>query len=70
MESGTTELGVDCYYLDLLKHRDISNQIAEHYQVEHQSPQILIIRNGQCQYSDTHMNITFEDVKKELVELA
>lgn len=69
LDNGQPELEMDCYYLDLLNHRDISNLIAERYQVVHQSPQVLIIRNGKCEYSDTHMNITFEDIKKEATEL-
>lgn len=50
------------YYLDLLQHRDISNQLALHYQVEHQSPQILIIKNGKCMYSATHFEINYNDI--------
>lgn len=33
------------YYLDLLNHRDISNEIAFHFNVQHQSPQILVLKN-------------------------
>lgn len=49
------------YYLDLLNHRDISNEIARRYNVEHESPQILIISNGKCIFSQTHSEITLED---------
>jgi len=38
------------FYLDLLKHRDISRQIADEFLVEHQSPQILLIENGHAVY--------------------
>ena len=38
--------GVDFYYLDLIKHRDISNALAEKYNVHHESPQILIECKG------------------------
>ncbi len=41
---------VHFYYLNLLSHRNISNAIAERYNVAHQSPQILIIRNGHLIY--------------------
>lgn len=50
------------YYLDLLNYRDISNQIASHYQVEHQSPQALLIKNGKCFYSTTHFDINYNDL--------
>lgn len=50
------------YYLDLLNYRTVSNLIASHYNIEHQSPQILIIKKGKCIYSKTHMNITYENI--------
>ncbi|MBU3662306.1 MAG: bacillithiol system redox-active protein YtxJ, partial [Bacteroidetes bacterium] len=36
------------YYLDLLQFRPISNEIANRYGIEHQSPQTLLIKNGVC----------------------
>lgn len=50
------------YYLDLLQHRDISNQIATHYRVEHQSPQVLIISRGKCIYTAEHLGISYDDL--------
>ena len=54
------------YYLDLLANRSISNQIAETFAVEHQSPQLLVIRNGACQYDASHLGINLQEVKKHL----
>ena len=45
------------YYLDLLNHRDISNQIAQIFSVVHQSPQIVVIENGQVIHHASHDNI-------------
>jgi bacillithiol system protein YtxJ len=50
------------YYLDLLKHRNVSNAIAELYAVEHQSPQVLVIKDGKCIYTETHYGISYEDL--------
>lgn len=50
------------YYLDLLQHRDISNQLASHYNVEHQSPQVLMIKDGKCYYVATHFDINYNDI--------
>jgi len=50
------------YYLDLLAYRDISNAIAERYGVVHESPQALIISNGKCIFSQTHMEINADDL--------
>ncbi|SRR5690554_82565 len=48
---------IEPFYLDLLVHRDISNEIARRLQVEHQSPQILVIKNGRAIYSTSHESI-------------
>jgi bacillithiol system protein YtxJ len=45
------------YYLDLLNHRDISNQIAQIFSVVHQSPQIVVIENSQVIHHASHDNI-------------
>ena len=50
------------YYLDLIAHRDISNAIAERYNVVHESPQALIISNGKCIFSQTHLEINVDDL--------
>lgn len=50
------------YYLDLLEHRDISNAIAERYSVYHESPQALIISDGKCVFSQTHMSIDVNEI--------
>ncbi len=56
------------YYLDLLAHRDISNQIASNFSVEHQSPQLLVIRNGQSVYDRSHFDIDFKSVKEVITK--
>lgn len=51
------------YYLDLIKHRDISNEIATRFNIEHESPQLLIIKNGTCIYDVSHNSIDVDDIK-------
>lgn len=48
------------YFLDLLQHRDISDAIAERFQVRHQSPQLILIKDGQLQYHASHDAISAE----------
>jgi bacillithiol system protein YtxJ len=55
--------GIDFYFLDLIKHRKISNKIADDFKVAHQSPQILIINQGKCVYDESHSGITMEDIE-------
>ncbi len=49
--------GVDFYYLDLLKNRNLSDEISTHFNVTHQSPQVLIIQKGECVYHASHNGI-------------
>ncbi len=51
--SNLTEL----HYLDLLNHRSISFEIAQRFNVIHQSPQLLIIKNGVVEAHDSHYGI-------------
>jgi bacillithiol system protein YtxJ len=53
---------IDFYYLDLLNHRPVSNKIADLFQIDHESPQVLLIRDGQCIYDESHMGITMADI--------
>jgi hypothetical protein len=46
------------YFLDLLIHRDISDEISTLFNIEHASPQVLLIKNGKCFYSASHTNIS------------
>jgi len=62
--------GVDFYYLDLIKHRDISNALAEKYNVHHESPQILLILKGECIYDESHIAITMAEIKEQVTSLS
>ena len=50
------------YFLDLINHRNISAQIAETFQVHHESPQILVIKNGDCVLDASHSEISADEV--------
>ena len=54
------------YYLDLLRFRPISQEIAQKFSVHHESPQLLLIRNGECSYDASHMGIKLSEVKSAL----
>ncbi|WP_303309942.1 bacillithiol system redox-active protein YtxJ [Hymenobacter sp. BT730] len=57
---------VKLYYLDLLRYRPISNEIAEKFGVRHESPQLLLIQQGECRYDASHMGIRLSDVQSQL----
>jgi bacillithiol system protein YtxJ len=44
-------------FLDLLSHRDISNAIAMQLGVQHESPQVVVIKNGQAIFHESHHSI-------------
>jgi|SRR6476469_333148 len=56
----------DFYYLDLIAYRSLSNQVADRFDVVHESPQILVICNGECVYDESHMSITADDIIENL----
>lgn len=64
-KSGSVTDG-DFFYLDLLSYRQLSNKIAETFSVPHESPQILLIKNGECIYEESHLGITADDLLEQL----
>ena len=56
-------LTLPIYYLDLLLFRSLSAQIAEQFGVRHESPQLLLIKGGECAYDASHMGIRLSDVQ-------
>ncbi|WP_298366918.1 bacillithiol system redox-active protein YtxJ [uncultured Lutibacter sp.] len=54
------------FYLDLLKFREISNEIANTFDVQHQSPQVIVLKNKEVVYSESHSYISIEDIKKAI----
>ena len=57
---------IPTYYLDLLAFRDISNEIATLFCVEHASPQVLLIKDGKCIYHASHTAISASSIIAEL----
>lgn len=49
------------YFLDLIAYREISNEIAELFQVHHESPQLLLIKDGECVLDQSHGDISIEE---------
>jgi bacillithiol system protein YtxJ len=49
------------YFLDLIKYRDISNKIAQEFQVHHESPQLLLIKDGECVLDQSHGGISVDE---------
>ncbi len=52
-----SEPGMACYFLDLLKYREVSNEIASRSGVRHESPQVLVFEGGKAVYNASHHKI-------------
>jgi bacillithiol system protein YtxJ len=56
---------VDFYFLDLIQFRNISAQIVDKFHVTHESPQVLVIKNGSCSFDESHFAINMEEILEQ-----
>ncbi|MBA4302040.1 bacillithiol system protein YtxJ [Algoriphagus alkaliphilus] len=54
------------YFLDLIANRSLSNQIEEEFNIPHESPQVIIIRNGQSVYDTSHYGISYPEIMAQV----
>lgn len=64
VDAFNVDSNLDLYYLDLLSYRDVSNEIGYKFQVMHQSPQLLIIKNGVAVAHASHGAINDLDLEQ------
>ena len=57
---------IKVFYLDLIKYRSISNQLASDFNVPHESPQVMYINEGRCFYHASHGGIDVNDLKASI----
>jgi bacillithiol system protein YtxJ len=62
LERASTFPDINYYLLDLIQHRNISQKIAEDFNIHHESPQILLIKNGDCIYDESHSGINMDEI--------
>lgn len=62
IEREATIPNVDFYYLDLIKYRNISDTVETLFNIEHESPQILLIQGGKCTYHESHYGIMMDEI--------
>ncbi len=53
-------------WLDVIHHRDLSNWIAQHFGIRHESPQALVVRNGRDVWATSHSGITAAALRKQV----
>ena len=52
---------ISLYFLDLIQYREISSQIAQLFHVHHESPQLLLIKDGECILDQSHGGISIDE---------
>lgn len=65
LKGGKQTAPVNIYYLDLLKYRSLSDKVAEIFNEHHESPQVLLIKNGACIYTESHLGITLTELMEQ-----
>lgn len=70
LERAETPAGIDFYFLDLLAHRALSNEVAATFSVYHESPQVLLIRRGECIYDESHSSIDMTDILEQATQVS
>jgi bacillithiol system protein YtxJ len=55
---------MEIYFLDLIEYRPISNAIAERYEVVHQSPQMIVLKDGKAVYNSSHESIDAKSLEQ------
>jgi len=67
LEKDAAPDNIDFHYLDLLSNRSLSKKIAEDLNVHHESPQVLLIQNGECVFDESHLVIRMQDIIAEVI---
>lgn len=61
---------VDFHFLDLVANEEISNKISETFHIPHQSPQILLIKDGACIFHESHAGISLDEIMEHAMVAA
>ena len=54
------------YYLDLIAYRSLSNLVAERFGISHESPQVLLLKDGKVTYHESHYGISYAEIKSQV----
>ncbi len=62
LERNFKPIDIDFYFLDLIAHRSLSAAVSEMFKVAHESPQVLLIKNKDCVYEESHSGINMDEI--------
>jgi monothiol bacilliredoxin len=69
MENAGITPDADFYFIDLADFKKISDKIAEYFAASLESPKVLLIKNGECTYDESHLGITMQDLSRQIFSL-
>jgi bacillithiol system protein YtxJ len=55
---------VPVYLVDVREQRPLSMQTAEHFGIRHESPQIIVVKNGRPAWDGSHSSITADRLEQ------
>ena len=58
---------VKYYLIDVIKNREVSNEIAYIHNINHESPQLIVIKNGELVHNSSHSDISFSNMKNSII---
>lgn len=61
-----TDDQIKLYFLDLLAYRNISDEVGHRFQVQHQSPQLIVIKNGNAVAHESHHSIQASTLEEHI----
>lgn len=61
-----TNIDIEPFFVKVRETREISNQIADETNVQHQSPQILLIKNKEVLWHASHTKITVDSLTEAI----
>lgn len=54
------------FLLLVVENREVSNLVEKQFDIEHKSPQLLLIKEGKCEYDTSHFHIRYDSLKEQL----
>ena len=63
-------LGADVYVIHIQAHRDVSDAVARLLGVRHESPQVLLVRDGTVRWNASHFRVTADGIRRVVESLA
>lgn len=66
LERSIAPANADFYFLDLISYRHLSSKVSSEFNVYHESPQILLIKNGECIYDESHTSISMNEIEDQI----